>query len=165
MGIRSGTKAGGQDATSHPVSSSPSPGLSPHFVLDLSRDPLWLLEKEEALRLIRLYEAEIGSIYPFLDANTIANHAIYFYTHPATAPTMTSDVGNNLEISGPTEHDIEILKLVLATALAVDGNGESDLGANLVNSIESFMDGKMRDARANKHAIIKLMVEVSRAVT
>jgi hypothetical protein len=161
MGIRSGTKAGGQDMTSHPVSPSESPVPSPHLALDRSRDPLWLLEKDEALRLIRLYEEEIGSIYPFLDANAIANHVIYFYTHPTNAPMMTSATGSNLDVGGPTEHDVEILKLVLATALVVDGKGESDLGAHLVDSIESSMDGRMRNARADKHGILRLMLEVS----
>lgn len=106
-------------------------------------DPLWSIDREEALRLARVYEEEIGSQYPFLN--------------PVKITRLVTDVMSALEAA--TRHgfryaalpggevidpnDVQIVKLVLATASIIETSGVTSLGGRLSKSVQESIQASL----------------------
>ena len=123
-----------------------------------NKDPLWRIGKEEAIRLCRVYEEEMGIMYPMLDMEkTIAQaNQVFTFTEAAvrTGPT-------DQNMSGPdrlTNSDVNILKMVLATALIVEGKGQSDLGMRLYESCREAFEGRLSGPVEIKGLILLVLV-------
>ncbi|EEQ83543.1 fungal specific transcription factor [Blastomyces dermatitidis ER-3] len=135
----------GQDAT--PVDSPPPqqqqlppiPQLSAHP----NKDPLWVIKREEAIRLCRVYEREIGIMYPLLDIERLITHTNLLFTFLEAA----SRTGFTRRFKpGPdmlTDDDTCILKMVLAITLIVEGNGQSALGIRLFTTTKQRIEMKL----------------------
>lgn len=75
---------GTQDPT--PIASPPPIQHSPHLsnlLENPSRDPLWIFSKEEMVRLCRVYEEEIGIMYPIVDIEQVICHGRNLYNYGA----------------------------------------------------------------------------------
>ena len=48
------------------------------------RDPLWSFKREEAIRLCRVYEEEMGIMYPVVDIEEVIRHSQISRTFPKT---------------------------------------------------------------------------------
>ncbi|KAL6238307.1 hypothetical protein BDW75DRAFT_34019 [Aspergillus navahoensis] len=111
--------------------SASSPAVSD--VEAMSNDPLGCLGKEEALRLVTVYENNVGVMYPCIDLDSVRSYVHDYYKD-----------GNGL---GPTPpgitdqdwffaRDVEVLKILLATALLAESHGRSERAALLADSVE-----------------------------
>ncbi|KAK4957764.1 hypothetical protein LTR66_013252 [Elasticomyces elasticus] len=104
-------------------------------------DPLHTIPRAEAIRLIETYEEESGSIYPFLDIELLTKSAHCFYDGTNDVRESLSARGSRLEntLSGGVN---DILKLVIAIALIIEGRGPTSLSTKLLDSVESGFDGR-----------------------
>ncbi|KAM5350438.1 hypothetical protein ACJ41O_006943 [Fusarium nematophilum] len=110
-----------------------------------SIDPLWLIDKQEALRLYDVYGEEIGISYPFLPVQALVDKAHTLYD------AMEAGSRNGFAFSslpGPTVidgDDLDILRLAMSTALTIetsagDDNGQ-DLAPDITQAIHAFLSG------------------------
>lgn len=124
-----------QDAT--PATSPPPSGT-----LALARDngsikdPIWSISKEEMIRLCRVYEEEMGLMYPVLDIEQVITHGrnLYEYVGAALRTGLASDG------SGINDERTLTLKMVLACATATEGQGQSEIAYRLFESNRDAAD-------------------------
>lgn len=122
------------------------------------KDPLWKIGKEEAIRLCRVYEEEMGIMYPIIDMERTINQANTLFTFTEAA-ARTGLV--NPAMSGPdhlANNDVNILKMVLAMALIVEGEGQSDLGRMLYESCREAFEGRLSGPVEIKGLILLVLV-------
>ncbi|KAI9840638.1 MAG: hypothetical protein M1837_001407 [Sclerophora amabilis] len=118
---------------------TPPVGTIPHP----SKDPLWTIGKDEAIRLIHVYEEEMGMMYPILDIEKVLRHARNLYAFlTAAARTGFAQLGQP-GADGISDDDTNVLKLVLANALMVEGSGQSELGTRLFEGVRSAADSRI----------------------
>lgn len=94
-------------------------------------DPLWLIDKREALRLVYVYEEEIGISYPFLVLEDLIDKTHKLYD------AMEAGFNSGFPAStvpGPMvieTNDLNILRMAFSTALTIETSGSSALGKAL----------------------------------
>lgn len=128
-----------QDAT--PVASPPE--IQPLPLVNVngspSRDPILTFSKEEMIRLCRVYEEEMGLMYPVLNIEQIIIHGSNLYEFVGAAVrTGLSDPSIPGRII--TDEDSCILKLVLANATLVESSGQSEIAYRLFESVREAAD-------------------------
>lgn len=107
------------------------------------KDPIWSIAKDEAIRLCRVYDEEIGIMYPMLDIEQIIEKAdrLFTFTEAATKTGLIDRSKPSADsMHGP---DINILKMVLATALILEGGGQSELGSALFETVKGAGESKL----------------------
>lgn len=127
----------------HPA--PPSGQLAAPFMPPIhpTKDPIWSIKREEALRLCRVYEEEIGIMYPLVDIEQVTHQINLLYTFMEAA-LRTGFAQRGLPGSDGLQDDsTNILKIILATTLVVEGSGKSDLGERLYLSIKPVIDSKL----------------------
>ena len=126
-------------------------------IVPLSDDPLWKLGKDEAIRLCQVYEEEIGITIPMLELEKIVIKADLLYSLESTSQP---DLANQLSsiVSLDTD-DINILKMIIATSLTLEGSGESNLGKMLFESIRGACEIRLWDP-INIKGLILLVIAV-----
>ncbi|KAI1864411.1 uncharacterized protein JN550_008968 [Neoarthrinium moseri] len=102
-------------------------------------DPLWEFDKDEMIRLCRVYEEEVGIMYPVIRVETVVNHvkilsswmeaARKHFQHPPVA-----------QDSGISDRKTIQLKMVMCTALIVEEHGDSDKAIRLFETVRPFLD-------------------------
>ncbi|TVY35865.1 putative transcriptional regulatory protein [Lachnellula occidentalis] len=106
---------------------------------DSTRDPLFLFSKEEMIRLCRVYEEEMGIMYPVVNIEQVIIHGtnIFNFLNAAfrTGLASTTDAGK-----GINDEQSIILKMVLANAAVVEGDGQSGIGNRLFESVKEIAD-------------------------
>ncbi|KAL4809887.1 fungal-specific transcription factor domain-containing protein, partial [Aspergillus unguis] len=108
---------------------------SPAAVSDveaMASDPLGCLGKEEALRLITVYENNVGLIYPCIDLDSVRNYVEDYFKEIRSGPTPEVTDQNWF-----FARDAEVLKILLATALLAESHGRSERAAFLADSVEN----------------------------
>jgi hypothetical protein len=123
---------------------SPPPHLVPLLpTIHPTKDPIWTIRREEAIRLCKVYEEEIGIMYPVVDISTITSQANLLYTFMEAA-TRTGFAQRGLPgANGLSDDNSVILKLILATTLVVEGGGQSELGRRLYLSVKPVIESKL----------------------
>lgn len=109
----------------------------------VQKDPIWLLTKEETIRLVNEYQDEIGLMYPMLDIDKLRGHATMLYTFVEAA-----NRSGLMQIAMPgsdTIHDDDtnILKLVLACAMVLETSGRSELGKRMFEYVKPTVDAQL----------------------
>ncbi|KAL1637980.1 hypothetical protein SLS58_009097 [Diplodia intermedia] len=109
-------------------------------VLHTTKDPMWAINKDEAIRLCHVWHEEMGLMYPVLDIEATIRHATLLYTFMEAAHRTRL-----VEVSFPGADSISddqtiILKLVLGTALILEGSGKSELGTAMFQSIRANIE-------------------------
>ena len=102
-----------------------SPKLTPQTVPSAessTADALWEFDKDEMIRLCRIYEEEVGIMYPVLRIDTIITHAKTLATWMAAAKKSGFANGQDGGINDPKTL---LLKIVLCSGLLVEGHGNS----------------------------------------
>ncbi|KAJ5366047.1 transcriptional regulator family: Fungal Specific TF [Penicillium concentricum] len=99
-------------------------------------DPLWVLPKAEALRLCRVYEEEMGIMYPILELSEILEHVHLLYGPMDRVLGPTRQPGNN----GLVREDVHILRVVFACALTAEARGRSEQAIALFDSVREVQD-------------------------
>lgn len=123
---------------------SPAPNLGSFIpTIHPTKDPIWSIRREEAARLCKVYEEEIGIMYPVVDITTVTNQANLLYTF-IEAATRTGFAQRGLPGADSLHDDNSIiLKLILATTLVVEGGGQSELGQRLYLSVKPIIESKL----------------------
>ncbi|KAI4170994.1 MAG: hypothetical protein LQ343_004531 [Gyalolechia ehrenbergii] len=108
-----------------------------------AKDPLWTIGKDEAIRLCRVYDEEIGMMYPMLDIEQIIEKADKTFSF-AEAAAKTGLVDRS-KSSADSMHsqDVHILKMILATVLILEGGGQSELGSALFETVRGACESKL----------------------
>lgn len=135
MGITQPADMDGMNSRDRSRAASPI-YLAPHP----SKDPIWLLDQADAVRLIGVYDEECHIMYPILDLERLFKHVHALYTFISAA--LRSGLGQP-GLPGEDALDDEMttqLKLVLACGLIIEGHGESELGQKLYESAKKAVD-------------------------
>lgn len=118
---------------------STSPRLAPQTVRPGDDQPtvdaLWELDKDEMIRLCRIYEEEVGIMYPVLCIDSIINHAKTLATWMEAAKKNGLAGGQNGGINDP---NTLLLKIVLCSGLLVEGHGSSVQAQRIFAGIKSI---------------------------
>lgn len=133
-GIVERNEVAGADMTQEP-SPMPSPPPPDHASeTGRSGDPLWTIGKDEAVRLCRVYEEEMGIMYPVLELPQLLNQVDLLYDSTNSAVQVNGDT------DGLDGIDVHILRLVFACALTAEGSGRSEPAMRLVESVREVAD-------------------------
>lgn len=134
----------GNGMTTTEVTPEP-PANNSQFVPTLvtDKDPIWSISKDEALRLCRVYEDEMGLMYPVIDVDKVIAHATGLYRF-IEAAYRTGLMRQGLPgADAIDDEDTNILKLMLATALTVEACGRSELGQRLFEYVQPAIDNML----------------------
>ncbi|KAJ5460846.1 uncharacterized protein N7458_002398 [Penicillium daleae] len=146
MGINPAEDGIADDLTTAHVTpiGSPPPHIGPVVpTIHPTKDPIWSICREEAVRLCKVYEEEIGIMYPVVDIATVTAQANLLYTFMEAA-TRTGFAQRGLPgADGLHDDSTIILKLILATTLVVEAGGQSDLGQRLYLSVKPVIESKL----------------------
>lgn len=146
MGIAPAEEVINDDLTSAQATPAESPPQVPSFVPPLvhpTKDPIWTIKREEALRLCRIYEEEIGIMYPLVEIDKVTQQVNLLYTFMEAA-TRTGFAQRGLPGSDGLQDDsTNLLKMILATTLIVEGGGQSELGQRLYLSVKPVIEAKL----------------------
>lgn len=103
-------------------------------------DPLLSLQRHDIIRYCRLYEEELGLMYPILDIErTIANANILLDF--VDSGTRTGLLCEGDRTAAFQNNDVHTLKLILAVALVVEGFCQSRLGKEFFESVRGVVEG------------------------
>ena len=127
------------DAT--PIASPP--GMRPPPSVNVNghpgRDPIWSISKEEMIRLCRVYEEEMGLMYPFVSIEQVIIHGTNLYEF-IDAAFRTGLASPTAPGQGINDEQSCVLKMVLACATATEGSGQSEIGSRLFESVREIAD-------------------------
>lgn len=116
--------------------------IDPEILHHTSKDPIWSLNVDEALRLCRVYQDEIGLIYPILNIDKVSQQAVGIFRFMAAGTKSGMFRADMPGTDGMYDEDTDIIKLVLSIAMLCDGNGQSALAQRLLDSV--LTSGKSR---------------------
>lgn len=151
-----------EDLDSSTAGLSPAPTADERECAIPGGDPLRGLGLEEILRLVQVYEDTVGIMYPCVDLASVRTYVVEFHHtyHPAIDRT-----------SGPTPapsdqdwfhaRDIQVLKILLATALLVESHGRSERAAQLADSVEDRFASRLKIAEVDMKETLILTLLVS----
>ena len=108
-----------------------------------TKDPLWSLRREDVVRLCRLFDEDVGMMHPILDIEkTITRaHMLFDFMESSQRSGLLS---KEFERGDAFQNEnTNILKMVLASALTLEGNGESELGAKLFQSVRNASESRL----------------------
>lgn len=121
-----------------------------------NKDPLDSVSCEEALRLIKYYEEELYPIYPMLNAS----HTILVAKCRLKRASGHEDNPKAVEYD---ERDVDVLRMVVATSLILEGGGAHPLADGLVGEVQNNMSGRswIGPADLNDVLIYAMMVSLT----
>ncbi|KAG4025101.1 hypothetical protein MFRU_066g00040 [Monilinia fructicola] len=134
-----------QDPTPVPSPPPTRPRALPSISVNGARapDPLRSINREEMIRLCRVYEEEMGLMYPVLDIEELILHGT------ALLDFIDSAVRNGLATPNNNQgiNDINscMLKTVMAISMIVEGSGQSDMAFRLFESVRESADRTLHD--------------------
>ncbi|KIW41949.1 uncharacterized protein PV06_05543 [Exophiala oligosperma] len=100
--------------------------------------PLLSLSQAEAMRLIDTYDDECGSVYPFIDIESLRHFAARFY-HSVSASNQAAN-WRPYKLDQSLSRLFSNLEMVLAIALVIGSRGSNALGSALMDELESEID-------------------------
>ena len=112
------------------ATASPVEIISPHP----SKDSLSAISRKEATRLSRVYEEEIGILYPLFDIEEVIGQVNRLW-NSLEAPSG-SGIGHSSRTEATDDEDTNLVKMILAAALVLEGNGQSDVGQKIFESLK-----------------------------
>ncbi|KAK4942453.1 hypothetical protein LTR10_017749 [Elasticomyces elasticus] len=106
-------------------------------------DPLCLVDRQEARRLLTIYEEECHLTYPVFDLDELRNHADMLYSFTLPILRHGSPGCDAVTKSMMTDDQTTLLKIVLACRMILDGHGRSELGQRMYSSVKQAVDSVM----------------------
>jgi hypothetical protein len=129
-----------------PIASPFLPPVLRHFPSSSQRlmqmDPLWEFDREEMIRICRVYEEEVGIMYPVIKIETVIDHVNQL------APEMEAAKRNGTMAAFAAEErftDLKTctLKIVMCCGLTVEEHSNSAKATQLYDSIQAVVDKKL----------------------
>ncbi|KAF2447721.1 hypothetical protein P171DRAFT_429339 [Karstenula rhodostoma CBS 690.94] len=108
--------------------------------LHADKDPIWSVSKQEAMGLINFWQEENGALYPFLDINEIIRYADMLFSFIEAAVRQGLMQGALPGADAIEDEKTSILKMILATALILRGNGKDLLGDRFFNNVQKVVE-------------------------
>ncbi|KAF2018901.1 hypothetical protein BU24DRAFT_364238 [Aaosphaeria arxii CBS 175.79] len=99
--------------------------------LHIDKDPIWSLTKSEAVRLIQVWQEEMGMMYPFMDIEKMLRYADLLFSFVEAASRSGLMQGSRPGHDAIMDDRTSILKLILAISLVLEGGGKDPLGEKL----------------------------------
>ncbi|KAJ5668629.1 uncharacterized protein N7477_007199 [Penicillium maclennaniae] len=120
-------------------------------------DPLSSLGLQETLRLVQVYEDTVGIMYPCVDLVSVRAYVVEFYHSQNPSFVNASDL-RRPDSNQDWFHarDIQVLKILTATALLVETHGRSERAAQLANSVEDRFASRLKIAEVDMKEILIL---------
>ncbi|KAJ4296629.1 hypothetical protein N0V90_006677 [Kalmusia sp. IMI 367209] len=148
------------DAT--PIGSPPPPiAMLPKAMLHADKDPIWSISKQEALSLIHFWQEENGSMYPFLDIGQVTLYAEMLFNFVEAAVRQGLMQGALPGADAIEDEKTSILKLMLAIALVLRGNGKDPLGDKFFNNVQKVVERTMLEPVDVKSINLLIMTDDS----
>ncbi|KAJ5965251.1 Copper amine oxidase N2/N3-terminal [Penicillium waksmanii] len=115
-----------------------------------SQHSLHDLGLEETLRLVQVYEDTVGIMYPCVDLASLRTYVVEYY-HSQTSAFNKSSARRLSRRDEDWFHarDIQVLNIVLATALLVESHGQSERAAQLADSVEDRFASRLKVAQVD----------------
>lgn len=108
--------------------------------LHASKDPIWAITKEEAVRLVHVWHEEMGMMYPFLDIDKITRYAELLFSFVEAASRSGLMQGTLPGSDAIMDEQTSLLKLILSIAMTLEGSGKSDLGRRMFENVHSVVE-------------------------
>ena len=125
---------------SPPASPQPSPTES---VTQLNKDPIWTIKREEAFRLLQVYDDEVGILYPMVPIADVYSQTNLLYTF-VEAAVRTGFANQAFPGADALQDDnTNILKMLMAIALVVEGAGSNELGQSLYECVKPLIKSRL----------------------
>lgn len=111
---------------------------------------------DDALRLVQVYEDLVGVMYPCVDIDSVRAYVHEYYR---SHDTILTDVSDSQDRASTDQdwffaRDIQVLKLILATALLAESHGRSEAAAQLADSVEDRFAGRFKVAEVDMKEIL-----------
>ncbi|KIX00656.1 uncharacterized protein Z518_09721 [Rhinocladiella mackenziei CBS 650.93] len=112
----------------------------------LTRDPLWSIERVDALRYIDIYLNTLGLMYPVVDAQHFESKALMLFDalDSAKAARCRDRIGRTIELLFSVETNK--IKLATAAGLVIDQGAGNDTAVRLVQSVLDSTDDSLMNA-------------------
>jgi len=146
MGITGAEDAADDVGTTDGTPAASPPAATPAMPttpLHASKDVLWSVGKDEALRLIQVWDDEMGCMYPVLDVDNLAHHTGLLYKFMDAARRTGLMEATLPGADAIYDDQTQTLKLVLAIACTLEGSGKSELGKKLFESVRDHLEEQM----------------------
>lgn len=129
-----------------------------------SKDPLWSIDRSEALRLCNVFDHELLTIHPLIEIDRVIRHcsSLYRFMEAATAAGIV--LLDKPGADGLEDDDTNILKMVLAITLVLEraaGAGQGDLGERLFESVRPVIERRLFTPEADFKGMVLLSLAVS----
>ncbi|KAF2706663.1 hypothetical protein K504DRAFT_459071 [Pleomassaria siparia CBS 279.74] len=137
-----------------PITQDVTPTNSPPPVVHASlsqptmhadKDPIWSLNKHEAIRLIHVWQEEMGMMYPFLNIDKIVRYAEMLFSFVEAAARAGLMNSARPGADAIMDEQTSILKLILAIALVLEGQGKSPFGERLFDNVHKVVERTLSD--------------------
>lgn len=140
-GIVERNESGDGDMTQEPSPVS-SPSTDNEAEPTRLGDPMLDIGKPEALRLCRVYEEEMGIMYPVLELPQLLQQVQLLYgpMDPILQSQASQPTNGGVDLD---DADVHILRLVFACALTAEGSGRSELAIRLFQSVREVADNSV----------------------
>jgi hypothetical protein len=149
----------------HDVSPRPttptSTAMMPTGPMHADKDPIWSISKQEALRLVRVWNEEQGLMYPIIDIDPILRYTEMLFSFVEAAARSGLMQAALPGADAIMDEQTSILKLILAIALVLEGRGKDALGEKLFDNIHGVVDRTLTEP-VGLHGIRLLVLTVSR---
>jgi hypothetical protein len=133
-----------QDVT--PTNSPPAASVMlSKQVMHADKDPIWSLNKREAIRLVHVWQEEMGMMYPFLNIDNIVRYADMLFSFVEAAARAGLMQHNLPGADAIMDDQTSILKLILAISLILEGRGKDPLGERLFENVHKIVDRTLSD--------------------
>ena len=128
------------------------------MVTQVQKDPLWQLSRDEAIRLCKVYDEEMGMMHPLIDMGKTMEQASLFFSFTESAARtglFRRDKPGKGFMGG---HDVNIIKMILANALTIEEYGRSALGQALYDSCREQIENRLSGPIEIKGLVLLVMV-------
>lgn len=144
------------------LSTAPSPAPSERSENPPLRHPLRSLGPDETLRLVQVYEDTVGVMYPCVDLDGVRAYVLEFYRSHDSTTGSSSGLSTHTASDQDwfSARDVQVLKILLATALLVESHGRSERAAQLADSVEDRFASRMKIAEVDMKEILILTLLV-----
>ncbi|KAI1329430.1 hypothetical protein F5Y16DRAFT_365972 [Xylariaceae sp. FL0255] len=135
------------------VSSIASPKTLPNITgltqTQQQQDIIWELGLDEMIRLCRVYQEEVGVLYPVLDVEVIIRHArtLCGWIEAAKRNGFARSFG--AQEGGIKDSNTLLLKIVLCSSMLVEGHGSSPQAQVIFDSVKPIADRMLMSEPAN----------------
>jgi hypothetical protein len=108
-------------------------------------DLLCSIPISKVLWLLQVYKDEVAAVYPFIDMSEYIGKAHLLYGSLRDAPNQNPPDNCN-KLSAVDNKDVRLVNMMVATALVLEGLGQSTLGQQLVDSVACTIGRSAREA-------------------